>query len=127
MKCVLYEEGAFWRIKEILSREHSDDSLACAAVLQNISEHRFLKGVIPLPSSTLFYNLQCQIIGEINPNQVKLVNDGILGCLSQLVKTDDKRVQFLACLTACNLSMNTGMHSPLLSSFPLPFFLFLSH
>jgi hypothetical protein len=44
MKCVLYEEGVFWRIKETLSKEDSDDNLACAAVLQNISEHRFLKG-----------------------------------------------------------------------------------
>eukprot|EP00026_Physarum_polycephalum_P007374 Phypoly_transcript_07433.p1 GENE.Phypoly_transcript_07433~~Phypoly_transcript_07433.p1 ORF type:complete len:491 (+),score=72.21 Phypoly_transcript_07433:102-1574(+) len=97
MKIVLYEEGAFGRIKEILSREDSDDNLACAAVLQNISEHRFLKG-------------------EINPNQVKLVNDGILGCLAQLVKTDDKRVQFLACLTVCNLSMNTENHKKILKS-----------
>lgn len=45
MKCVLYEEGVFWKIKDILAKENPDDNLACAAVLQNISEHRFLKGI----------------------------------------------------------------------------------
>ena len=44
LKCVLYEEGVFWRIKDILAKQDSDDNLACAAVLQNVSEHRFLKG-----------------------------------------------------------------------------------
>lgn len=91
MKCILYEEGVFERIKSILDKENTDDHLACAAVLQNISEHRFLKG-------------------ELNPNQVKLVNDGILPCISTLIKSDDKRVQFLACLTVCNLAMNSENH-----------------
>ena len=44
MKCVLYEEGVFFRIKQTLAKENPYEELACAAVLQNISEHRFLKG-----------------------------------------------------------------------------------
>lgn len=54
MKCMLYEEGVFNRVKTILEKENSDDYLACAAVLQNISEHRFLKGI---PSSNFLWLL----------------------------------------------------------------------
>lgn len=58
MKCVLYEEGVFGRIKAILEKENPDDHLACAAVLQNISEHRFLKGYyITIYFITIYYIL----------------------------------------------------------------------
>lgn len=91
MKCTIYEGGAFWVVKKVLAKENVEDYLACSAVLQNVSEHRFMKG-------------------ELNPNQVKLVNDGILDCLAQLITSDDKRVQFLSCLTVCNLAMNPENH-----------------
>lgn len=91
MKVVMYEEGILTKIKNIMLKDDPEDQLACSAILQNISEYRFCRG-------------------GMNPNQVKLVNDGILSMLSARIKADDKRVQFLTCLSICNLSMTEENH-----------------
>jgi len=87
----MYEEGVLEKIKLMMHKDDPEDQLACAAILQNISEYRFCKG-------------------GMNPNQVKLVNDGILELLAMRTKAEDKRVQFLTCLSICNLAMNSENH-----------------
>lgn len=47
MKVVLYEEGIMSNIKSIMEKDDPEDQLACSAILQNISEYRFCKGLTP--------------------------------------------------------------------------------
>jgi len=87
LKVRLYEEGVLTKLKDFVQQDDPELQLACAAILQNISEYRFDKGCV-------------------NPNQVKIVNEGAMDILTHRLTSGDKRVQFLTCLTICNLSMN---------------------
>jgi len=87
LKVRLYEENVTDKLKKMMASDDPEIQFSCSAILQNITEYRFEKG-------------------DINPNQVKIVNEGILDCLHDRIASGDKRVQFLTCLTVCNLSMN---------------------
>ncbi|EGG15653.1 hypothetical protein DFA_10495 [Cavenderia fasciculata] len=108
LKVLLYEEGVLDRLKQIQSSDYlltkdevdnrangvhkGEVQLASSAILQNITEYRFDRG-------------------EINPNQVKIVNEGIVELfLIPRSKSTDRRVQFLTTLTIANLSMNEENH-----------------
>ncbi|KYQ90715.1 hypothetical protein DLAC_09350 [Tieghemostelium lacteum] len=110
LKVLLFEEGVLDKLKmlmvndekynfELDSRQNgvhrSEVQLASSAILQNITEYKFERG-------------------EINPNQVKIVNEGIVELiLLPRSKSQDKRVQFLTTLTIANLSMNEENHQVL--------------
>ncbi|EFA74882.1 hypothetical protein PPL_11916 [Heterostelium album PN500] len=113
LKVLLYEEGVLDKLKYLISSDSQapkDDiesrqngihrtevQLASSAILQNITEYRFERG-------------------EINPNQVKIVNEGIVEMiLLPRSKSTDRRVQFLTTLTIANLSMNEENHQILQS------------
>jgi len=87
LKVRLYEENVTEKLKKLMDSDDPEMQFTCSAILQNITEYRFEKG-------------------DINPNQVKIVNEGILDHLQTRIMSADKRVQFLTCLTVCNLSMN---------------------
>ncbi|KAF2077510.1 hypothetical protein CYY_001209 [Polysphondylium violaceum] len=107
LKVLLFEEGVLDKLKALMENDEKgkDDmeirqngihrtevQLASSAILQNITEYRFERG-------------------EINPNQVKIVNEGIVEMiLIPRSKSNDKRVQFLTTLTIANLSMNEENH-----------------
>lgn len=46
LKVILYEEGLLEAMKPIINKQDQDSELACAAILQNISEYRFQKGLL---------------------------------------------------------------------------------
>eukprot|EP01132_Coremiostelium_polycephalum_P004004 gene4004-5007_t len=109
LKVLLFEEGVLDKLKILMiteSERYKDDpdnrqngihktevQLASSAILQNITEYRFERG-------------------EINPNQVKIVNEKIVELiLLPRSKSTDKRVQFLTTLTIANLSMNEENHA----------------
>ncbi|EGC39676.1 hypothetical protein DICPUDRAFT_91186 [Dictyostelium purpureum] len=110
LKVLLFEEGVLDKLKYLMfsdiekSKDEQDKQsqihrtevqLASSAILQNITEYRFEKG-------------------EINPNQVKIVNENIVELiLIPRSKSSDKRIQFLTTLTIANLSMNEENHSEL--------------
>ncbi|GAM25664.1 hypothetical protein SAMD00019534_088390, partial [Acytostelium subglobosum LB1] len=119
LKVLLYEEGVLDRLKLLIAIDNATAAsspgssaannnkeaekqsgihrtevhLASSAILQNITEYRFERG-------------------EINPNQVKIVNEGIVDLiLLPRSKSNDRRVQFLTTLTIANLSMNDENHA----------------
>eukprot|EP01133_Synstelium_polycarpum_P003808 gene3808-4390_t len=108
LKVLLFEEGVLEKLKYLMfsdlnvkedpenraiSIHRTEVQLASSAILQNITEYRFERG-------------------EINPNQVKIVNEGIVDLiLLPRSKCTDRRVQFLTTLTIANLSMNDENHT----------------
>ncbi|GAM21452.1 hypothetical protein SAMD00019534_046270 [Acytostelium subglobosum LB1] len=88
LKIKLFDEGILDYLLDGLDKLGEEQTLSSSAIIQNLSEFRFERGII-------------------NPNQLKIVrNKTLMNLLINRSRSNDKKIKFLTCLTICNLSMH---------------------